>query len=248
VIHVANPNDLYCSQDIVQWDNDIVPESNPDIDIHCSVRKVSWVYNPASSFRPKSPYIYKAQIDGPRHIGYHPTELTGTTKYNAAVHSFAFYMGSPLRRYFDGEKTAKGTSRYTIIPNGIDGSRLIDTQARDKILGYIKSQLKTKDPNKVCVSNFFKYYGDGTIHDSLKKGDKDAQSYSDGTKHQVKELQEFLEAFGYDVGSSGADGWFGSDTESALIDFQAANDLDADGIVGIQTREAMNNTNCYDKP
>ena len=106
----------------------------------------------------------------------------------------------------------------------------------------------TKDPNKVCVSNFFKYYGDGTIHDSLKKGDKDAQSYSDGTKHQVKELQEFLEAFGYDVGSSGADGWFGSDTESALMDFQATNDLDADGIVGPNTRATMNDANCYDKP
>jgi len=105
----------------------------------------------------------------------------------------------------------------------------------------------TQDPNKVCVSNYFKYYGDGKIHDSLKKGDKDAQLYSDGTKHQVKELQEFLEAFGYDVGSNGADGWFGSDTKDALIEFQDANGLDADGIVGPNTREVMNNTNCYDK-
>jgi len=105
----------------------------------------------------------------------------------------------------------------------------------------------TQDPNKVCVSNYFKYYGDGKIRDSLKKGDKDAQTYSDGTKHQVKELQGFLEAFGYDVGSSGADGWFGSDTEDALIAFQDNNGLDADGIVGPDTRDAMNATNCYDK-
>jgi len=105
----------------------------------------------------------------------------------------------------------------------------------------------TQDPNKVCVSNYFKYYGDGKIHDNLKKGDKDAELYSDGTKHQVKELQEFLEAFGYNVGSSGADGWFGSDTKNALIEFQKANGLDADGIVGPNTREVMNSTNCYDK-
>ena len=106
----------------------------------------------------------------------------------------------------------------------------------------------TQDPNKVCVSNFFKYYGDGTIQDDLKKGDKDAELYDDGTKHQVKELQEFLEAFGYNVGSSGADGWFGTDTKNALIDFQSNNGLDADGIVGSNTRDAMNSQNCYDKP
>jgi len=118
-----------------------------------------------------------------------------------------------------------------------DGSENGDNNATDP----------TKDPNKVCVSNYFKYYGDGKIHETLKKGDKDAELYSDGTKHQVKELQEFLQAFGYDVGSSGADGWFGSDTESALMDFQSANGLDADGIVGPNTRDAMNSQNCYDK-
>jgi hypothetical protein len=104
----------------------------------------------------------------------------------------------------------------------------------------------TQDPNKVCASNFF-HYGDGKIIESLKKGDKDEGTHSGGTKHQVQELQEFLEAFGYNVGNSGADGWFGADTEEALILFQDANDLDADGIVGPNTRNAINNTNCYDK-
>ena len=72
--------------------------------------------------------------------------------------------------------------------------------------------------------------------------------YDDGTKHQVKELQEFLQAFNYDVGTNGADGWFGSDTKSALISFQDANGLEKDGIVGPNTRDAMNSQNCYDKP
>jgi len=31
------------------------------------------------------------------------------------------------------------------------------------------------------------------------------------------------------------------------MDFQSANGLDADGIVGPNTRDAMNSQNCYDK-
>jgi len=105
----------------------------------------------------------------------------------------------------------------------------------------------TQDPNKVCVSNYFNYYGDGKIHDDLKIGDKDAELYSDGTKHQVKELQEFLMAFGYDVGSSGADGWFGDDTKDAVVAFQSANGLNTDGIIGPNTKDVMNSLNCFDK-
>jgi peptidoglycan hydrolase-like protein with peptidoglycan-binding domain len=195
-------------------------------------------------------------------------------------------MGEPLKEDIANQgfwNTIKSVisqpkaSHYKKIPNAIDGTDLVDTQARDKILGYIKTQLAknstppdnggddntttppdnndtnttnpdpTQDPNKVCVSNYFQYYGDGKIHDSLKKGDKDAQTYSDGTKHQVQELQEFLQAFGYDVGSSGADGWFGSDTKDALVAFQDNNGLEADGIVGPNTRDTMNAANCYDK-
>ena len=33
---------------------------------------------------------------------------------------------------------------------------------------------------------------------------------------------------GYNIGKSGADGWFGSDTKDAVIAFQSANDLYAD--------------------
>jgi len=119
-----------------------------------------------------------------------------------------------------------------------------DTNTTDPDPGDNNTTDPTQDPNKVCVSNIF---SGGSITEELKRGDKDTK-YSDGDKTQVQELQQFLEALGYSVGNSHADGWFGKDTESALIDFQAANDLDANGIVGPQTREAMNNTNCYDKP
>ena len=46
----------------------------------------------------------------------------------------------------------------------------------------------------------------------------------------VRKLQELLNALGYDCGS--VDGIFGSKTKAAVLAFQKANGLGADGIVG----------------
>lgn len=59
--------------------------------------------------------------------------------------------------------------------------------------------------------------------DYLMKGDKGAE---------VKEMQEDLIDLGFSCGEAGADGDFGSDTEKAVIAFQAANGLDDDGLYG----------------
>ena len=55
----------------------------------------------------------------------------------------------------------------------------------------------------------------------LKKGSTDPA---------VKDLQEALKALGFDPGP--ADGVFGAKTESAVIKFQQAKEIAADGIVG----------------
>lgn len=55
----------------------------------------------------------------------------------------------------------------------------------------------------------------------------------------VKELQEWLVKLGYNVGSKGPDGDFGSKTYAAVIDFQRKNNLDDDGIVGPLTKNAI---------
>ena len=102
--------------------------------------------------------------------------------------------------------------------------------------------------NKVCASDYFKYYNDGTLHETLQKGNKDV-GVSDGAMHQVKELQEFLSAFSnnkYDVGKNGADGWFGSDTESALMSFQSDNGINATGITDDDTKKGINGK-CFNK-
>lgn len=48
-------------------------------------------------------------------------------------------------------------------------------------------------------------------------------------------LQKLLIGYGYDVGSTGADGIFGAATENAVTCFQEDMGLTADGIVGTQT-------------
>lgn len=64
----------------------------------------------------------------------------------------------------------------------------------------------------------------------LRRGDKGAA---------VTAMQKRLISAGYNVGSYGADGDFGPATEQAVKQFQAANDLIVDGIVGPDTRAAL---------
>ncbi len=64
------------------------------------------------------------------------------------------------------------------------------------------------------------------VFPQLGKGDK-------GDK--VRVLQELLLGRGYDLGTYGADGDFGAATWTAVAQFQAANGLTADGIVGENT-------------
>ncbi len=57
----------------------------------------------------------------------------------------------------------------------------------------------------------------------------------------VINLQEDLMFLGYDVGSAGADGKFGYDTENAVKAFQRAADLTVDGKAGNATKTALFN-------
>jgi len=52
-------------------------------------------------------------------------------------------------------------------------------------------------------------------------------------------VQDLLQALGYDIGASGADGIFGKDTEKAVKAFQTSCGLTADGIVGQMTYAAL---------
>ena len=66
---------------------------------------------------------------------------------------------------------------------------------------------------------------------TLKRGDRGEYV----TLLQTKLIQQ-----GYDVGSKGADGIFGANTEAAVKQFQRDHGLEADGICGKRTWEAIN--------
>lgn len=57
----------------------------------------------------------------------------------------------------------------------------------------------------------------------------------------VKVLQAFLTTYKYDIGISGIDGEFGSDTESAVKQFQKNSEIEVDGIVGRDTWSKLMN-------
>lgn len=56
---------------------------------------------------------------------------------------------------------------------------------------------------------------------------------------EVKKLQTALINAGYDVGSSGADGIFGANTQAAVKKYQQDNGLAVDGIAGVNTQSAL---------
>jgi peptidoglycan hydrolase-like protein with peptidoglycan-binding domain len=60
----------------------------------------------------------------------------------------------------------------------------------------------------------------------------------EGDPALVRELQQALSSAGYDPGT--VDGTFGEETEAAVVAFQEANGLSADGVVGPETAAALN--------
>ena len=63
---------------------------------------------------------------------------------------------------------------------------------------------------------------------------------------EVKDLQSRLYTLGYYAG--GFDGQFGPETKAAVIEFQKANGLDADGMAGSETRELLFSAQAKPKP
>ena len=68
------------------------------------------------------------------------------------------------------------------------------------------------------------------MNETLRRGDRGSP---------VSSLQSILDARGYDLGSSGVDGHFGAATLGAVLQFQQAEGLDVDGVVGPATWKAL---------
>jgi len=123
--------------------------------------------------------------------------------------SSGYDIGSIIKEYDSLEKAI----RSGVIP--------LDflNQALDSFSGTIESVNIDK-----TTADFEK------LTDTLKRGD---------TSASVRELQQALKDFGYDLGKYGVDGKFGAETEAALKAFQEANGLIANGITDADTIAAL---------
>jgi hypothetical protein len=65
---------------------------------------------------------------------------------------------------------------------------------------------------------------------TIRKGTRSAE---------VTECQQMLDKLGYQLGPSGVDGIFGSQTQKAVMDFQGDHGLSVDGVVGPMTWEEL---------
>ena len=99
------------------------------------------------------------------------------------------------------------------------------------------------------IANVKQYRKDGTItvpdRSSSSTPQKTKSYLSKGdTGDAVKAMQKLLISLGYYCGASGADGDFGTGTETALKAFQKKNGLDVDGFYGNASKAAL--TKLYD--
>ncbi|MDO4290282.1 MAG: peptidoglycan-binding domain-containing protein [Eggerthellaceae bacterium] len=138
----------------------------------------------------------------------------------------AMYAGGNLPATMNMEQKGRSCSKYIqVIPFGGFGSMLL-------------GDVVTRDGHTViCVDQIVSSNG-------LKGGTTSSPASSSypckgWTGDEVRKLQSALISKGYSCGSCGVDGSFGSDTQKAVLKFQADNGLETDGIVGPKTQAKL---------
>jgi len=153
-----------------------------------------------------------------------------------------------LAELYSGKSTGDSFNA-TILKYIVDSPKATKYNVEEaRFLMYGSKTLVLK--SQICSADYFQYYNTGTLDELLKIKDKDV-GVSNGDKHQVKELQEFLVAHGFDLGNTGAnndgiDGWFGKSTEDAIKEFQKTFGLPETGEIDQATQDTIN-ASCYDK-
>jgi hypothetical protein len=137
---------------------------------------------------------------------------------------------------YEGNYNSGSINPWSYLKNSLEGNdiQFIDG---DKVVDKVDGKITT---------------GDLTIDDIIKNGDN-SQLISVGSKGDgVLEVQELLNDMGYDIGDSGEnkdgrDKIFGFVTKDAVEEFQEDNDLEVDGIVGIETSTELKEKSKYNE-
>ena len=138
-------------------------------------------------------------------------------------------------------QTSLVSAGYSVGSKGIDGEYGSSTESAVK--SFQKAKGLTVDGivgEKTCAALGGKWTSGGsssgtswTLSRLLKR------TLPNMSGEDVKSVQKALVSFGYSVGSKGVDGEYGNSTKNAVISFQKAKGLTADGIVGEKTCAAL---------
>lgn len=144
----------------------------------------------------------------------------GTTPYSGVKKSTSLYV---LRK-----TKAPAILIECCFVDDVDDARVWDAQKCGKAIaeGILGVQLSGTITNGSTSSS----NSSSSSGNCLGKGDSGSA---------VKELQTMLIACGYSCGSTGADGIFGTNTDSAVRKFQRAYGLAVDGLAGVNTMSKL---------
>ena len=149
----------------------------------------------------------------------------------------------------DGTSKANRTAKHVAMVSYVSGNT---------IYVYAHSDPKDNEPWRTSLSDTILCHFDGTIMTDNSSGGSSGDSGGSTSSWQerygtstlrasnsynlyVKNMQEDLITLDYDCGSSGADGYFGSNTTAAVRAFQSDHNLTVDGLVGNTTKQALYN-------
>lgn len=146
----------------------------------------------------------------------------------------------------------KGDLVFKLAGSGNKSSRtathvaMVSYVSGSTIYVYAHSSPKNNEPWVYTLNDTILCHFDGTIATGNGTPSSWQERYGTTTLQQsntynvyVKNLQEDLIALGYYCGSSGADGYFGSNTYTAVRSFQNDHSLTVDGLVGQNTKIAL---------
>lgn len=136
-----------------------------------------------------------------------------------------------------GSKSSR-TAHHVAMVSSVSGST---------IYVYAHSSAKDNQPWGYALADTILCHFDGTILENGGGSTSDWQTRygtttlkaSNSYSAYVKNLQTDLITLGYSCGSSGADGYFGSNTTSAVKAFQGDEGLTADGLAGNATKQTL---------
>lgn len=116
-------------------------------------------------------------------------------------------------------------------------------EAKGVMYGVVRSKLYSRKPNYWGLMTKYYSYENTTamVEDTSSTSQLGARVLKKGMEGEdVRDLQQALIRLGFSCGKWGADGEFGTSTRNAVIAFQTANGLEADGEIGAQTLAKLN--------